>query len=241
MTIRFDCQFCGKTLKADDSKAGKKVKCPECEGLLTIPEPQNEPEVYDSGDDASDDDGAEERESEPRSKMVACAMCGEPKPRRAKVCPYCGDGPKAKKKKYPLATPVKRLLGAIADSVAAIVVVGPGLGLLIASGDGDDSTLAGIGVLLLLVGIMALVVLQIYLLLTRSQSIGKFLVKTQIFDYEERVPAGFVKTFLLRGVVNQILGTICSLYSLIDVLMVFGDEHRCLHDRIAGTYVVDIS
>lgn len=250
MTIRFECQFCGKTLKADDSKAGKKVKCPACEGLLTIPEPQsevqNEPEVYDAEDATSEDDGVEDWEPESSSKTIPCPACGEDRPRKAKVCPYCGDGPKGKKKKkkFPLATPGKRFLGALVDSLAAMVSMGPGFVLIVASGDDNDSPMAGIGLLLLLLGLMVLMVAQIYLMVTRSQSIGKVLLKTQVYDYEERVPAGFVKTIILRNVVSGFISAlpcIGHIYSLVDPLMVFSEEHRCLHDQIAGTYVVDIS
>lgn len=69
-------------------------------------------------------------------------------------------------------------------------------------------------------------------------------MKTQVYDYEERVPAGFVKTIILRNVVSGFISAlpcIGHIYSLVDPLMVFSEEHRCLHDQIAGTYVVDIS
>lgn len=251
MAIRFDCEFCGKTLKADDSKAGKKVKCPSCEGLLTIPslETEPEPEIYDAEDAVDSDSGSEMDElSDAPAGKIPCPMCGEMKSRRAKVCPWCGEGSTKKKQgKYPLAGPGKRLLGALADFLAACVFIGPGLVLFLASGgpDGDtNSPLFPMGVILIVLGALALLIVQLYLLINRSQSIGKYLVKTQIFDYETRTPAGFVKTFLLRGVVNQMIGSIpCvgPIYGLVDPLFVFSEEHRCLHDQIAGTYVVDIS
>lgn len=251
MAIRFDCEFCGKTLKADDSKAGKKVKCPSCEGLLTIPslEAEPEPEIYDA-EDAVDSDGGSELDelSDAPAGKIPCPMCGEMKSRRAKVCPWCGDGStKKKQNRYPLAGPGKRLLGAMADGLVAFVFVGPGAVLFVAGGGGDhdqNSPLFLMGVILIIFGALALLIAQLYLLINRSQSIGKYLVKTQILDYETRTPAGFVKTFLLRGVVSQLIGSIpCigPLYSLVDVLFVFSEEHRCLHDQIAGTYVVDIS
>jgi len=251
MAIRFDCEFCGKTLKADDSKAGKKVKCPSCEGLLTIPslETESEPEIYDA-EDAQDSDSYQDMDelSDAPAGKIPCPMCGEMKSRRAKVCPWCGDGSSKKKGKYPLAGPGKRLLGAIADGLAGMVFVGPGVVLFIAGNPEENgnnqSPLLIVGLLLLLFGALALLIVQLYLLINRSQSIGKYLVKTQIFDYETKTPAGFVKTFLMRGVVNAIIGAVpCvgPIYSLLDPLFVFSEEHRCLHDQIAGTYVVDIS
>ena len=250
MAIRFDCQFCGKTLKADESKAGKKVKCPSCEGLLTIPEPEPAPEdeIFDA-EDAAEESYEDDELDEPPAGRIPCPKCGELKSKRAKVCPWCGDGSKKKKSRrseeeYPLADPGKRLLGVLADGLASLVLVGPGVILVLAAGDHNDSPLLPIGIILAALGAITMLILQLYLLINRSQSIGKYLVKTQIFDYETRTPAGFVKTFVLRGIVNNLIGAIpCigPIYGLVDPLFVFSEEHRCLHDRIAGTYVVDIS
>ena len=69
-------------------------------------------------------------------------------------------------------------------------------------------------------------------------------MKTQILDYETNEPAGFVKSFLLRMLVNRLIGGIpCvgPIYTIVDILFIFGEERRCLHDQLAGTYVVDIS
>ncbi len=97
------------------------------------------------------------------------------------------------------------------------------------------------GVLVMLMGMLTLLALNIYLLVTRSQTIGKWLDNTKIMDYETHEPAGFVKTFILRSLVNGLIGSCVPFYGLVDVCVIFGDEHRCLHDQIAGTYVVDIS
>ena len=40
MAIAAKCESCGKRFRANDKLAGKKVKCPECGGVLTIPLPQ---------------------------------------------------------------------------------------------------------------------------------------------------------------------------------------------------------
>ena len=139
-------------------------------------------------------------------------------------------------------------MGALADGFATIVFAGPGFVLFVAGGGEEgidrESPLAFVGVGVIGLGFLALLAVQLYLVATRSQSIGKYFLKTQIHDCETNAPASFVKCFLLRGVVNSLLGAIpCigGIYSLADILFIFGEEHRCLHDRIAGTYVVDIS
>ena len=137
---------------------------------------------------------------------------------------------------------------ALADGFVGLVFLIPGFGLVMAGGGeqglDQESPLAIAGVVLCIVGILALFGLQLYLLATRSQSIGKYLVKTQIYDYETDAPASFTKCFLMRVLVNGFIGAlpcIGGIYSLVDILFIFGEEHRCLHDQIAGTYVVDIS
>jgi uncharacterized RDD family membrane protein YckC len=42
----------------------------------------------------------------------------------------------------------------------------------------------------------------------------------------------------MRYVVNSLLGNV-PFYTLLDVLLIFGDERRCIHDYLAGTKVVE--
>ncbi|MBC7815371.1 MAG: hypothetical protein IAG10_00565 [Planctomycetaceae bacterium] len=69
----------------------------------------------------------------------------------------------------------------------------------------------------------------------------KYFVGTRIMDYQTNMPADFLKSFVLRSLVNGIIGAVVPFYGLVDILFIFGDEHRCLHDQLSGTYVVDIS
>ena len=45
------------------------------------------------------------------------------------------------------------------------------------------------------------------------------------------------RIFWLRNVVNALIAII-PLYSLIDILFIFGESRQCLHDKIADTIVV---
>jgi hypothetical protein len=42
MTIAFSCPHCGKSLKVKDELAGKKIKCPGCQALATVPTAEEE-------------------------------------------------------------------------------------------------------------------------------------------------------------------------------------------------------
>jgi uncharacterized RDD family membrane protein YckC len=126
----------------------------------------------------------------------------------------------------------KRFLGSLVDGFSGLVFAGPGVVI----------SIIGLGVIFL--GLIALIVLQIYLLATRSQSIGKFVMKTQMVDVNTGQPASFVNTFLLRGVVNGLIGGIPfvgPIYTLVDILFIFREDHRCIHDLLASTVVIDIS
>ncbi len=261
MAIRVTCDTCGKVLIAKDENAGKKAKCPDCGNILVVPAQEildAEVDDQDHFNSASSDD-----EGDAADARRPCPACGEEIMQDARKCRFCGEvlDPSLKRKSgskkrsssrsgasQPTADLGKRFLGSLADGFVGLVFLLPGFVLVMAGGGEEgldrESPLAIAGVVLCVVGLLALLGVQIYLLATRSQSIGKYLVKTQIYDYETDAPASFVKCFVMRAIVNGIIGAIpCigGIYSLADILFIFGEEHRCLHDQIAGTYVVDIS
>ena len=100
MTISVNCGECGKTLKAPDSAAGKKAKCPQCSAVVLIPEQIFDAEVVDdnesSGGDPFDDLSGEEAEDDGRKP---CPMCGEMIVANAAKCRFCKEifDPKLKK------------------------------------------------------------------------------------------------------------------------------------------------
>lgn len=96
MTIRVKCKSCGKIIKAKDSSAGKKGKCPDCGGPVKIPN-HSEEEVFDAeptnGDDPFGLDGYDlnEGDSIPSAKRKACPSCGEDIAHSAAKCRFCGE------------------------------------------------------------------------------------------------------------------------------------------------------
>ncbi len=261
MSILVNCSACGRELRAKDEAAGKRAKCPDCKAIIQIPHAE---EV----EDAEADDYGDTLPSDPADDydddLQPCPACGEMIASTSRQCRHCDevliDTPSKMKKSGRsrrssrrregggvTADLGKRFLGAFIDGFAGLLFLGPGYGMVIASGAGNrggDESMAMIGVGLVVLGGLALLATQLYLIIARSQSIGKWLIGTQVWDYETNEPAGFVKIFLLRGFVNGLIGAIpCigPIYSLVDILVIFGEERRCLHDQIAGTYVVDIS
>jgi uncharacterized RDD family membrane protein YckC len=95
-----------------------------------------------------------------------------------------------------------------------------------------------------MLGVLALLIIQLVLLAKRSQTLGKYVMKTQIMDFQTHQPANFVKSFLMRALVNGLIGAIPlvgPIYSLVDIFFIFRQDRRCIHDLMAGTYVADIS
>lgn len=90
------------------------------------------------------------------------------------------------------------------------------------------------------IGIMAIlgiVAYQIYLLHTEGQTIGKRAANIRIVEVDSGENGGFVRNFLLREFVNGLLAFI-PFYAIVDILFIFRDDQRCIHDHIAGTKVV---
>ena len=93
-----------------------------------------------------------------------------------------------------------------------------------------------------LIGYASFLLLNGYLLATRGQTIGKMALGLRIARTDGSV-ASPVRLLLLRyglgyyafGLVSIVIS---SLFALADAFFIFGSARRCLHDRIAGTIVV---
>jgi uncharacterized RDD family membrane protein YckC len=138
----------------------------------------------------------------------------------------------------PLATLGQRFGAAMLDGVIFLVGYIP---LLLGVGMGGEGTevesgsplLAGFGgfILLCLIGV------NIYFLVKYGQSIGKRISGIRVVGKDSDENPGPLKVIGLRIVLNGLLGII-PFYGFVDVLFIFGQERRCLHDLIAGTRVV---
>lgn len=85
--------------------------------------------------------------------------------------------------------------------------------------------------------LFALVGYQVYSVATRGQTIGKRLLGIRVVLKETGVNGGFVVNVLKRGLVTGLLNLVPG-YFFVDSLFIFREDHRCLHDFIAGTCVI---
>ena len=79
---------------------------------------------------------------------------------------------------------------------------------------------------------------QLVLLATHGQTIGKRFLDIRIVSFETGQNAGFGANVVMRAWVKALLSAI-PFYGLVDVLFIFRDDQRTIHDLIAGTHVVE--
>lgn len=142
-----------------------------------------------------------------------------------------------------------RLGAQILDGLIGFLTMLPGIAVLIvafivAENDGQDEPHLGFfigGIVLMCVAVLAFNIWQWVLLSQSGQTIGKRIVGVRVVLYGDGGPVGFGRAVGLRIWVNGLIGAVPyvgMVYSLFDILFIFGEERRCIHDLIAGTKVV---
>ena len=161
----------------------------------------------------------------------------------------------------PYAAPVARVADARSDEelvksgrmarlgavlLDSLVIVVPAIVLAIAlpsmqDGSGEASPGMAILMVLAVLGVVAFLVYQLVQLHRSGQTFGKKMVGVRIVRTDgSRASLG--RILGLRYFVPGLIGAIPllgALFSLIDPLLIFGEERRCIHDYIADTIVVD--
>ena len=135
-----------------------------------------------------------------------------------------------------------RLGGALIDGILVALFMWP---FLLSTDYWTRATAGDVGTSdllnLVLVGLILFLLLHGYLLHKYGQTIGKRLVGTRIVSASDNQIVSLGKIFALRYVPMQLVGVIPvvgNILPLIDVLFIFREDRRCLHDLIAGTKVI---
>lgn len=89
-------------------------------------------------------------------------------------------------------------------------------------------------------GPLAIPIVQVVLLVKDGQTLRKKALNIRLVMFETGENGGFVPNVLLRAWLNA-LASIIPFYSVVDILFIFRDDHRCIHDLIAGTKVIKLS
>lgn len=144
-----------------------------------------------------------------------------------------------------LATPSDRFLGAFIDGLVGFAISIPFWGVLFLTGvirDMDDIETINIGytVLFTIFYFIVFISIQWKFLNATGQTIGKKVAKTRIVTMDgKKPPIGDLvgKRYAFVSVIS-IIPVVGGVLSLVDALMVFKSDRRCLHDLVAGTQVV---
>lgn len=170
-----------------------------------------------------------------------CDRCG------TFICATCSVGtatgvfcPKCFTPALPIADRGTRFLANLIDNV---VVIGPTLlavfGFAAFAGNNEGR---GDAVALLFLGLFGGFVvggaIQIAMQVRFGQSVGKRLLKLKVVR-SDGSPVELWRLILLRNVALHVAAQVCGLVSLVDALMIFTADQRCLHDLMADTIVID--
>lgn len=95
-------------------------------------------------------------------------------------------------------------------------------------------------VIIFLVGQSLFLLLNGFLLANHGQTIGKKIMNIKIVDMKGN-QVGLIKLYSLRYLSFSFISQIPlagGLISLLNVLFIFGNQRRCLHDQLASTQVI---
>ena len=111
-------------------------------------------------------------------------------------------------------------------------------GMAAAEGAAGSNAIFGVGFVGALVGLVVWCWFTIMYIRRSGQSIAKKLIGIRVVRTDGSA-ASLGRIFWLRNVVNALI-SIVPLYGLIDGLFIFGESRQCLHDKIAGTIVLNV-
>ena len=195
-------------------------------------------------------------------EKIFCKQCGKPGSKTDKFCKFCGEQinldsidsipdensqnltediiPDNNTQQFILASRMKRLFARLLDGVFGLVsALVPGFVLTFLSDGNFDPESFLLGAV---VGIICFVIYQWYLLATTAQTIGKKYLKIKIVN-KNGEQAGFFVNVVLREWVMGLIGIIPAIggiIQIVNILFIFRDDRKCIHDLIAGTVVVSV-
>jgi uncharacterized RDD family membrane protein YckC len=141
----------------------------------------------------------------------------------------------------PLASPGDRLMAVVGDGIIGLLPLA--VAWLVTERFSAVSQAATGVIILWLISTAIVLALQWTLLSLRGQTLGKMAMGLRVVLQEDGRNPGFQRAVLLRSLLPTVLGLVPilgNLFALVDVLAIFTEERRCLHDWMAGTKVVQV-
>lgn len=141
-----------------------------------------------------------------------------------------------------LASRWKRLWASMLDGLIMLAVILPTMYFT----GGFDGMSKGVqpsfeySLMITTLGIVAFIIININLLVNYGQTVGKKVLGIKIVDLDGNLPG--MKKHLLKRYAMYFLPdqvpVVGQIFSMINILFIFGKQKRCIHDFVAGTKVV---
>ena len=136
-----------------------------------------------------------------------------------------------------------RLAARLFDGLTQVLVLVPGLMMFVVAISKTripDEALVSASVLLTAALVLGLLAVNCYCLHRSRQTLGKKVMGIKIVGHDgSRVSlAKIIGLRMLAMLLLELIPGIGPIVGVANVLMIFQDEQRCLHDRLAGTIVV---
>lgn len=142
-----------------------------------------------------------------------------------------------------LASRGSRFAGSLLDSLFYAIVVIPVMFLTMDLGSMAGTTPDTLDIYTKLgLPILLVASVQWYLVATTGQTLAKKMLGMKIIKTTGE-DVNFVSGVVMRSWIPGAIGWIPlvgGLFGLVNPLFIFGDEHQCLHDKIAGTKVISL-
>ena len=142
-----------------------------------------------------------------------------------------------------LASRGRRLIAVLVDGLVSMLLAIPGVIVAIGPSFNDSEELDPLGIILIGLAMILLTIVQAVLISKRGQSIGKIALGIRIAHSVDGSNPGFLKGFLIRTLVPQIIYQIPFLgflFLLVDSCFIFSEQRQCIHDLMAETVVLRV-
>ncbi len=130
-----------------------------------------------------------------------------------------------------------RFAAKMIDGLCDVVAMIPGFALFIAGGAANEEIFTFLGIGVLILGLLAMAIYQWMGIVKSGQTVGKRAMKIKVVR-QDGSPVDFLSGVVLRNWIIAVVSQAVGAVGLVDALLIFTDQRRCLHDMIATTDVI---
>tara|TARA_B000000565_G_scaffold217342_1_gene171184 strand:- start:165 stop:569 length:405 start_codon:yes stop_codon:yes gene_type:complete len=134
-------------------------------------------------------------------------------------------------------------MAVLVDGVVSLLLAIPGVIVAIGPVFNGSEEPDPLGIVLIGLAMILLTIVQAVLISKRGQSIGKIALGIRIAHSVDGSNPGFLKGFLIRTFVPQIIYQVPLLgflFLLVDNCFIFSERRQCIHDLMAETVVLKV-